>query len=160
MTDSAIHLIKISSINNLLTGRVFLILILIFLILSPGLMDDDLDIELNQELDQIIDNEEQLQQREGGGDNSIFNRFEQARIVDERDAQWGFQMIPFNATRQGWLINIQSAIIKDDEWSGGRSVLSLYFIDENGEYFKAKLVAHPYFYLKCKPGKIMHYCHF
>ncbi len=65
---------------------------------------------------------------------------------DEIDAQFGFARYKNGGTRIGWLLNYM-AISMPDENGTMKSGLDLYFIDREGENFKASIWYDPYFYL-------------
>lgn len=82
--------------------------------------------------------------------STLTKRFEDAEVRSLLDEQLGFVRYESGPRRTGWMINMQSTIVKDPEWTSGRSAVDFYFLEEDGGYFKATLKHSPYFYLKCK----------
>ena len=82
--------------------------------------------------------------------NRKFAEIEQSDILD---AQMGFPRFQVGPPRQGWLVNLQATLVKDSEWNGGRSALDCYFMQDDGECFKATVIYSPYFFIKVSEGK-------
>lgn len=90
---------------------------------------------------------------DGDSEEASLKRFEE---VDERDAldtQMGFDRVTTGAPRQGWMTNMRSTLVKDSEWPAGRSAVDFYFLQEDGDRFKATIAFSPYFFIKCRSGK-------
>jgi hypothetical protein len=79
-----------------------------------------------------------------------FADFERLDILDQ---QMGFARLPLGLSRHGWLINVKPTLVKDEEWLTGRAGLDLYFLEDDGQCFKATLLYSPYFYVKSARGK-------
>lgn len=78
-------------------------------------------------------------------------RFAEVEEVDEIDQALGHELVRSSVQpRIGWLLNMQSTFVKDPDWPAGRSALNLYFMQEDGQYFRVCKVSSPYFYVKCK----------
>lgn len=82
--------------------------------------------------------------------NRKFAEIEQSDILD---AQMGFKRFQVGPPRQGWLVNLHATLVKDSEWNGGRSALDCYFMQDDGECFKATVIYSPYFFIKVREGK-------
>ncbi|CEI95841.1 Putative DNA polymerase [Rhizopus microsporus] len=84
--------------------------------------------------------------------SNIDQRFEDARIQEDIEYRFGFERYQEGPERLGWLLNMHTTTVLDSEWPSGRSAVEFYFINDNGETFKATKVYNPYFYIGCKPG--------
>ena len=82
--------------------------------------------------------------------NALEKRFEGLDLRNLHDEQMGFSKYESGASRLGWMVNMQGTLVKDGEWRGGRSAIDFYFLEEDGQYFKATIKYSPYFYVKCK----------
>jgi DNA polymerase epsilon subunit 1 len=78
--------------------------------------------------------------------------FELAARTDALDLKYGFERYSQGEARIGWLINIHSTVVSDSVTPQGRSAVDLYFLQDDGDYFKCTLVFNPYFFVACKPG--------
>lgn len=65
----------------------------------------------------------------------------------------GFSRYESGKKKIGWLINMHSTSIEDDNVPGGRAGVDFYFIGDDGEYFKATVGYDPYFLVAIKRGK-------
>ena len=85
-------------------------------------------------------------ERIGNGRKETIDRT-QARIEgDEIDAKFGFERKKDGEDRLGWLLNYL-IISMPDETGIEKSALDLFFLDKNGENFKATIFYEPYFYI-------------
>ncbi|KAF9181365.1 DNA polymerase epsilon catalytic subunit [Haplosporangium sp. Z 11] len=82
----------------------------------------------------------------------IEQRFEDAALQDEIDEKLGFFKFQEGPEKLGWLINQHATIVKDEDWPSGRAAIDYYFIQDDGEMFKATLKYSPYFYIATKVG--------
>lgn len=82
--------------------------------------------------------------------NVYSNLFEEVAVVDEIDRSFGFSRYSDPHPKVGWLINLHETFIRDSSWTGGRSAVDLYFLEEDGSCFKCTLSASPYFYVMFK----------
>lgn len=80
-------------------------------------------------------------------------RLEATRLAHKIDESLGFERFDAGRKRVGWLINMHSTSIEDSKIPGGRAAVDFYFIDDNGETFKASVEYSPYFLLAVKKGK-------
>ncbi|KAI8093391.1 uncharacterized protein BX664DRAFT_278331 [Halteromyces radiatus] len=83
---------------------------------------------------------------------NIDQRFEDIQALDDLESKFGFDRYEGGPERLGWLINMHTTLIMDDNWSGGYAGVNYYFIAENGQTFKTTLRYSPYFYIGCKNG--------
>ncbi|KAJ1923101.1 DNA polymerase epsilon catalytic subunit [Tieghemiomyces parasiticus] len=74
---------------------------------------------------------------------------EKQHQIDER---LGFHRYQEGPEKLGWLVNIQPTTVSSVDKKSTRSAVDLYFLEEDGEYFKCTLAYDPYFYVICKPG--------
>lgn len=65
----------------------------------------------------------------------------------------GFPRYESGKKRVGWLCNMHSTTVEDENVPGGRAGVDYYFIGEDGETFKATLEYDPYFLLAMKKGR-------
>ena len=75
------------------------------------------------------------------------------REVDRIDSIFGFDKYEAGPKRKGWLCNIHSTLIQDDESHEQLSAVDYYFLDEEGGSFKVSYQFDPYFFIICPPGK-------
>ncbi|CAE6420593.1 unnamed protein product [Rhizoctonia solani] len=80
------------------------------------------------------------------------DRFEEVRIRDEVDEKLGFGKYLEGPKRIGWLVNMHPTLVRDEEHKTGRAGVDYYFIQDDGDMFKATLIHDPYFYVGCKSG--------
>ncbi|KAG8738813.1 DNA polymerase epsilon catalytic subunit [Ceratobasidium sp. 414] len=80
------------------------------------------------------------------------DRFEEVKIRDEVDEKLGFFKYLEGPKRVGWLVNMHPTLVKDDEHATGRAGVDYYFIQDDGNTFKATLLHDPYFHVGCKTG--------
>ncbi|GAA97490.1 uncharacterized protein L969DRAFT_83792 [Mixia osmundae IAM 14324] len=81
------------------------------------------------------------------------DKFEEVKLRDSLDERLGFYRFSEGGkSKVGWLVNMHPTLIKDDLHSGGRAAVDFYFIQDDGELFKATMVYEPYFFLACKKG--------
>jgi DNA polymerase epsilon subunit 1 len=86
-------------------------------------------------------------------EEALAKRFENVDITDAIDAQMGFVRMTNGAPRVGWMTNLRSALVKDNDWPAGRSAVDFYFLQEDGDRFKGTITFSPYFFIKCVEGK-------
>jgi len=80
-------------------------------------------------------------------------RIEATRFAHKLDESMGFERFEAGKTREGWLVNMHSTSIEDSKVPGGRAGVDFYFLEENGNTFKATVEYDPYFLLCIKRGK-------
>lgn len=64
----------------------------------------------------------------------------------------GFARYEAGRKKVGWLCNMHSTTVEDENIPGGRAGVDYYFIGEDGDTFKATLEYDPYFLLAVKRG--------
>jgi DNA polymerase epsilon subunit 1 len=80
-------------------------------------------------------------------------RLESTRLADRIDEAMGFPRFDSGKKKVGWLVNMHSTAVEDEQVPGGRAGVDFYFIGEDGDTFKATLEYDPYFLLAVKKGK-------
>ncbi|KAF2278324.1 DUF1744-domain-containing protein [Westerdykella ornata] len=80
-------------------------------------------------------------------------KFEAIRLAHSIDEAMGFPRYEAGKKKVGWLCNMHSTTIEDENVPGGKAGVDYYFIGEDGETFKATLEYDPYFLLAVKRGK-------
>jgi DNA polymerase epsilon subunit 1 len=77
---------------------------------------------------------------------------EAVRLAHSIDEAQGFARYDSGKKRVGWLVNINSTSVEDDKILEWRAGLDCYFIEEDGNTFKATLEYDPYFLVAVKRG--------
>jgi DNA polymerase epsilon subunit 1 len=78
-------------------------------------------------------------------------RVESTRFANEIDQRMGFERYEGGKKqRVGWLINMHSTMLIDEDNGGQKSAVDFYFLDEEGGGFKATLQYNPYFLIATK----------
>lgn len=76
-------------------------------------------------------------------------------MANSIDESLGFPRFESGETRAGWLINMHSTTIQDPNVPGGRAGVDYYFLQDDGESFKATVEYDPYFLIAVKKGHEM-----
>ncbi|KAI5307156.1 DNA polymerase epsilon catalytic subunit, partial [Ascosphaera atra] len=79
-------------------------------------------------------------------------KFQAIRQANQTDDTMGFPRYESGRTRTGWLINMHSTVVEDPKVPGGRAGVDFYFLDEDGNNFKATVEYDPYFLIAAKGG--------
>jgi len=80
-------------------------------------------------------------------------RVESTRFSNEIDRRMGFERYEGGKKQRiGWLINMHTTMLVDEEKGGQKSAVDFYFLDEDGGSFKATLQYNPYFLIATKVG--------
>jgi hypothetical protein len=75
----------------------------------------------------------------------------QNRFAHEIDVKMGFERYEGGQKqRVGWLINMHTTMLVDEDGGGRKSAVDFYFIDDDGGGFKATVQYNPYFLVACK----------
>ncbi|GME40769.1 DNA polymerase epsilon catalytic subunit a [Neofusicoccum parvum] len=81
-------------------------------------------------------------------------KLEATRLANSIDETFGFSRYESGKRKAGWLFNMHSTTIEDENHPGGRAGVDYYFIGDDGEdYFKATVAYDPYFLVAIKRGK-------
>ncbi|KAJ9620841.1 DNA polymerase epsilon catalytic subunit [Taxawa tesnikishii (nom. ined.)] len=67
-------------------------------------------------------------------------KVEATRLAHKVDESMGFERYDAGKKKEGWLINMHSTTIEDSKIPGGRAGVDFYFLEEDGNYFKATAV--------------------
>ena len=78
---------------------------------------------------------------------------EATRLANSIDESMGFARYDSGKKRVGWLCNMHSTSMEDEKIPGGRAGVEYYFIEDDGNTFKATLAYDPYFLIAVKKGK-------
>ena len=79
-----------------------------------------------------------------------YRRFVEIEQNDSLDSQMGFPRFQVGPPKIGWLTNFRTTLVKDAEWNSGRSAIDCYFMQDDGECFKATKSFSPYFFIKVR----------
>lgn len=88
-------------------------------------------------------------------------KLEAVRLANSIDESMGFPRYESGKKKVGWLCNMHSTTIEDENVPGGKAGVDYYFIGEDDETFKATLEYDPYFLLAVKKGRepeVEEYC--
>ena len=83
------------------------------------------------------------------------------RLANSIDESMGFARYDSGRKKVGWLCNMHSTTIEDEKIPGGRAGVDYYFIEEDGNTFKATVAYDPYFLIAARKGKepeVEEYC--
>lgn len=84
---------------------------------------------------------------------SQHEKLESTRLAHRIDEAMGFARYDAGKKKVGWLCNMHSTSIEDENVPGGRAGVDYYFIEEDGGTFKATVEYDPYFLVAVKRGK-------
>ena len=80
-------------------------------------------------------------------------KVEATRLANTIDERMGFARYDAGRKKVGWLCNMHSTSIEDSKVPGGRAGVDFYFLEGNGESFKATVEYDPYFLIASEWGK-------
>jgi len=83
---------------------------------------------------------------------SLDERVEATRLAHSIDESMGFARYESGRKKTGWLCNMHSTVVEDENVPGGKAAVDYYFLEDDGGTFKATLVYDPYFLIACKMG--------
>ncbi|KAI9844901.1 MAG: DNA polymerase epsilon catalytic subunit [Sclerophora amabilis] len=78
---------------------------------------------------------------------------EATRLAHAIDESMGFARYESGRRKIGWLCNMHSTTIEDGKIPGGRAGVDFYFLEDNGNTFKATLEYEPYFVIASRRGR-------
>lgn len=86
---------------------------------------------------------------------SADEKAERTLLAQQIDESMGFARYESGRRKEGWLVNVQptTVALDDDRAPGGRAALDCYFIEEDGQTFKATIEYEPYFLIACRKGR-------
>jgi DNA polymerase epsilon subunit 1 len=86
---------------------------------------------------------------------SADEKAERTALAHQIDEAMGFARYDSGRRREGWLVNVQptTVALDDDRVPGGRAALDCYFIEEDGQTFKATVEYEPYFVIAVRRGR-------
>lgn len=85
--------------------------------------------------------------------SSLNEKTEATRLAHQIDETMGFERFEAGKKREGWLVNMHSTSIEDSKIPGGRAGVDFYFLQDDGNTFKATVEYDPYFLIATKRGK-------
>lgn len=80
-------------------------------------------------------------------------KIQATRLANAIDESMGFARYESGKKRTGWLCNMHSTTIEDENILGGRAGVDYYFLEDDGGSFKATIEYDPYFLIAVKKGK-------
>lgn len=80
-------------------------------------------------------------------------KIQATRLANAIDESMGFARYELGKKRTGWLCNMHSTTIEDENILGGRAGVDYYFLEDDGGSFKATIEYDPYFLIAVKKGK-------
>ncbi|KAK5081077.1 DNA polymerase epsilon catalytic subunit, partial [Cryomyces antarcticus] len=80
-------------------------------------------------------------------------KIEATRLAHRIGESMGFARYDSGKKRIGWLCNMHSTSIEDENVPGGRAGVDFYFIEDDGGTFKATVEYDPYFLVAVRRGK-------
>ncbi|KAI9739725.1 MAG: DNA polymerase epsilon catalytic subunit [Cirrosporium novae-zelandiae] len=85
--------------------------------------------------------------------NSQDEKLEANRLAHSIDESMGFARYDSGKKKVGWLINMHSTSVEDKKVPGGRAGVDFYFLEDDGNTFKATVEYDPYFLIAVRKGK-------
>ncbi|EON66964.1 DNA polymerase epsilon catalytic subunit A [Coniosporium apollinis CBS 100218] len=80
-------------------------------------------------------------------------KLESTRLAHRIDESMGFARYESGKRKVGWLCNMHSTSVEDENIPGGRAGVDFYFIGDEGDTFKATVEYDPYFLIAVNRGK-------
>ena len=80
-------------------------------------------------------------------------KIQAARVANTIDESMGFSRYDSGKKKVGWLINMHSTTLEDENVPGGRAGVEYYFLEDDGGSFKATVEYDPYFLIAVRKGK-------
>ena len=77
---------------------------------------------------------------------------EAVRLAHSIDEAQGFARYESGKKKTGWLVNVKATSVEDAKIADGRAALDCYFLEDDGNTFKATLEYDPYFLVAVKRG--------
>lgn len=84
---------------------------------------------------------------------SLDEKVQATRLANKIDETMGFERFEAGKKKEGWLVNMHSTTIEDSKIPGGRAGVDFYFLQDDGDTFKATVEYDPYFLIATKRGK-------
>lgn len=92
-------------------------------------------------------------QLRGSEVTSQHEKIQAGRLANSIDENMGFARYESGKSRIGWLCNMHSTMIEDENVPGGRAAVDYYFIEEDCSTFKATVSFDPYFLIAVRKGR-------
>ena len=80
-------------------------------------------------------------------------KLQATQLAHSIDEGMGFMRYESGKQKVGWLCNMHSTTIQDDNIPGGRAGVDFYFLEETGDTFKATVEYEPYFLVAVRNGR-------
>ena len=80
-------------------------------------------------------------------------KIQATRLAHSIDESMGFSRYDSGKKKVGWLCNMHSTAIEDEKIPGGKAAVDYFFIEEDGNTFKATVGYDPYFLIAVRRGK-------
>lgn len=80
-------------------------------------------------------------------------KLQATRFAHTIDETMGFARYDSGKKKTGWLCNMHSTSIEDEKFPGGRAAVDYYFLEEDGDTFKATVEYDPYFLIAVRKSK-------
>lgn len=80
-------------------------------------------------------------------------KIQATRLAHSIDESMGFARYDSGRKKVGWLCNMQSTTVEDENIPGGRAGVDFYFLEDDGGTFKATLQYDPYFLIAVRKGR-------
>lgn len=80
-------------------------------------------------------------------------KLQATRLANAIDESMGFARYESGKKRVGWLINMHSTTVEDENIPGGRAGVDYYFLEDDGGSFKATVEYVPYFLIAVRKGR-------
>ncbi|KAI8906413.1 hypothetical protein EDD86DRAFT_210666 [Gorgonomyces haynaldii] len=98
--------------------------------------------------DEVAHSDHELEQKRQPSKMGNFDALVRSIVdKDDLDARMGFVSFDEGAPRLGWLVNMQPSLLIDETHPQGRSVVDLYFLQEDGASFRATVFYEPYLFV-------------
>lgn len=88
-----------------------------------------------------------------GESTSQDEKIEATRLAESIDESMGFARYDSGKKKVGWLCNMHTTSVEDEKIPGGRAGVDFYFLEEDGETFKATVEYDPYFLIAVRRGR-------
>ncbi|XP_055338827.1 DNA polymerase epsilon catalytic subunit A-like [Paramacrobiotus metropolitanus] len=111
--------------------------------------EDAHDEDVEQEFVDLPEEPSVLKASDFAGDSDD-HRLARALKQDELDAKFGFERYREPEVRTGYLLNMHSNEVLNEETKKLTAVVDYFFVDELNERFKVGMPYHPYFFIKTK----------
>ncbi|KAK4686206.1 DNA polymerase epsilon subunit 1, partial [Tremellales sp. Uapishka_1] len=100
-----------------------------------------------------IDRPAPVRDQDGTAQQEKFEEVKNWDEIDQRLGFWRFESgVAAGETKIGWLVNMHQTLLQSTSTSTGIAAVDFYFIQDDGNMFKATIPYEPYFYVACRNG--------